>query len=1046
MVGFSVRRPITIAMSYLAVGLLGVAAWRNLPIELLPDTDLPQLSLSATWAGASPETTEAFLTSPLEAAVQQVRGVEKVESESSQQDGVGNARIRIEFARDTDMEFARLELSERLAALENQLPSGVRGPYVQQYVPDELRAQDIPFLSYTITGPYTLEALRAYVDDEIAPELLQLDGVADVEARGGRERELEIELDEVRINSLGLSTEDVYRRISELEYVQQAGAVQDGAMLRPLSIRHYNGAISDVVNAPVLTKNGQVVRLRDVATIHDTYEEPRAYYRIDGRPAVAFYVTRESGTNTVAVADRVKAHITKFEQRLLPGARFILDNDESKAIRAQLTDLRTRSLLAAAIVFVVLLGFLRSFRSALITFSTIGFSALITLNLMYWGGFTLNVLTLMGLAMGFGTIVDNAIVVLENIYRRARRGEDAVPAAEHGTREVMLPIFAATMTNIVVLLPFVYLQGELQVYYVPLAVVVLFSQLASLVVGFSLVPALASRVLANRALSITQRTQGNGERAQNVARGFHLAGFYQRVIRGTLKHPWATVGVALFLFAGSYGVFHWKVSRGVLWRPWFGQETYISIAIGQPRGEELDNTDQIVKHFETRLREYPEIEQFVSMVSAQNASIRVTFPDSLENTDIPPAIKEALQAEGLQFGGAEVRVYGYGPSFGGGMSSPPNYSIKILGYNYEKVREIAVDLGARLERFSRVKEVDTNSSGRGTFRDRATELVMAIDRRKLALHGLSARDVTTQVASAVRGSTRASPIRIAGEEMQYSVKLTGYRDMDVQQLNELQIPAADGSSVRLGDVATIRERDVLNRILREDQQYQRTVGYEFRGPGKLGDRVRAAVIKNTELPPGFSIEADEGWRWSVEEQRQIYGVLIFAVILVFMVCATLFESLRQPICILLTVPMALIGVFLIFWLTGASFTREAYIGVIMMAGIVVNSAILLVDHINQLRRYHALPLVEALIRGSTERVRPILMTTCTTIAGLLPLVLFSQAADANIWNALGFALIGGLATSTVLVLTVTPALYYLFERKAAAVVPAEPVILAEQPA
>ncbi|HEY0303698.1 MAG TPA: efflux RND transporter permease subunit, partial [Longimicrobiales bacterium] len=313
---------------------------------------------------------------------------------------------------------------------------------------------------------------------------------------------------------------------------------------------------------------------------------------------------------------------------------------------------------------------------------------------------------------------------------------------------------------------------------------------------------------------------------------------------------------------------------------------------------------------------------------------------------------------------------------------------------------------------------------------------------------LTARDVTNQVNAAVRGATRSSPIRVAGEEMQYSVKLTGYRDMDVVQLRELQIPVAEGKAVRLGDVATITERNILNRILRQDQQYQRMVAYEFRGPGKLGDRVREAVIKNTALPPGFSIEQEEGWRWSLEEQRQIWGVLVFAIILVFMVCATLFESVRQPVCILLTVPMALIGVFLIFWLTGASFTREAYIGVIMMAGIVVNSAILLVDHINQLRRYHGLPLEVALVRGSVERVRPILMTTCTTIAGLLPLVLFSEAADANIWNALGFALIGGLATSTVLVLTVTPALYYLFERgrASAMVVPDAEIILEGQPA
>lgn len=1039
MVGFSVRRPITIAMSYLAVALLGFAAWRNLPIELLPDSDLPQLSISAQWPSSSPETTEAFLTSPLEAAVQQVRGVEKVESESYQQDGVGNASIRIEFERDTDMEFARLELSERLAALEDQLPAAVRGPYVQQYVPEEFQSQDIPFLSYTITGPYTLEAIRKHIDDEITPDLLQLDGVAEVTARGGRERELEIELDEARINSLGLRTEDVYNRVAELEYVQQAGVVHEGDMLRPLSIRQHNGSIGDITNAPLLTQNGQLVRVRDVAIVHDTYGEPRAYYRIDGRPAVSFYVTREIGTNTVEVADRVKARVAELENALPAGARMLLDNDESKAIRAQLTDLWSRSLLSAVIVFFVLLAFLRSFRSAAITFSTIAFSVLITLNLIYFSGFTLNVLTLMGLAMGFGTIVDNAIVVLENIYRRASRGEAASVAAEKGTREVVLPIFAATMTNIVVLLPFVYLQGELQVFYVPLAVVVLFSQLASLLVGFTLVPALAARMIGTR-----------GVKPRSAVRSRFMpdfGGWYRRAVTRTIHRPWRTVGIALLALGGSYALFHFKVNRGVVWRPWYAQETYISIAISQPRGEELENTDEIVRFFENRLRQFPEIERYVSMVSAQSAGIRVTFPDSLENTDVPPAIKEDLQSEGLQFGGAEVRVYGYGPSFAGGMSSPPNYAIRVLGYNYEQVRAIAEDIGARLQRFSRVKEVDTNSSGRTSFRDRATELVLAIDRRNLAMHGLSVRDVTMQVNAAVRGSARTSPIRVGGEEMLYSVKLSGYRDMDVTRLRELQIPAANGKSVRLGDVATISERDVLNRILREDQQYQRTVAYEFRGPGKLGERVRDAVVKNTALPPGFSIVKDEGATWSVEEERQIYGVLIFAVILVFMVCAALFESVKQPICILLTVPMALIGVFLLFWLTGASFTREAYIGVIMMAGIVVNSAILLVDHINQLRRYHALPLEAALVRGSAERLRPILMTTATTIAGLLPLVLFSQSADANIWNALGFALIGGLATSTVLVLTVTPALYYLFERSDAVRVPEKFAALVErQPA
>jgi HAE1 family hydrophobic/amphiphilic exporter-1 len=239
-------------------------------------------------------------------------------------------------------------------------------------------------------------------------------------------------------------------------------------------------------------------------------------------------------------------------------------------------------------------------------------------------------------------------------------------------------------------------------------------------------------------------------------------------------------------------------------------------------------------------------------------------------------------------------------------------------------------------------------------------------------------------------------------------------------------PAGEG--VRLADVADLKEREVLTAIVREDQQYRRVVSYEFRGPVRLGDRVRDAVVAATALPDGYRIETEQEWSWSRREERQIYGVLAVALVLVFMVTAALFESLRQPLVIFLTVPMALIGVFLVFYLAQASFTREAYIGVIMMGGIVVNNAILLVDRVNQLRWVEGLGLVEAIVRGAAQRVRPIFMTSATTIFGLLPLVLFSEYADSNIWNALGYVLIGGLSSSTVLVLTVTPALYWLLER------------------
>ncbi|HEY0971041.1 MAG TPA: efflux RND transporter permease subunit [Gemmatimonadales bacterium] len=1022
MIRFSIRRPIAASMAYLVAAILGVLAWRNIPVELLPEIDLPRLEVTADWAGASPETMEAFVTSPLEAAIQQVRGVEKVTSTSTQQNGAGRAEISVEFARDTDMDFARLDLLERFAALDDVLPPEAAGPFVEPYVPDELNEQRTPFLRYTVTGPLTTEALRTLADETIAPGLRQVDGVADVRSYGGRARVLEVRLDDAALAAHGLRPADVQRRIRELELVREAGAVHgpDGT-LRTLSLRQRAGSIDDVRRAVLVADGRRLVRVSDVGTVHDTYEDRASHYRIDGRPAVQLAVVKEPRTNTVQVADSAKARLAALEPTLPTGVRLILDADESREIRRQLTDLRSRAVLSALVVLATLIAFLGSIRSAVIVFSTIAFSILLALNFVYFAGYTLNVLTLMGLAMGFGLIADNAIVVLENIFRRWREGEDAVAAAEHGARDVVLAILAATATTIVVFIPFVYLQGELRLYYVPLAVVVGLSLVASLLVSFSFIPALGARLLGPRRAAAPAATDERRPPA--------YVRLYAAMLRGTLRFPRATVLVAFLLVGGSWWVFDRYVTRGLVWGRWGGGDrSSVDVRITQPRGEELERTDEIARWFEEQVLGRDYVDRVTTRVFPQAAMLTITFPKDVERTGIPLAVKEELTAAGFGFGGAEVRVYGRGPSFYGGGSSPPNYSIRILGYNYLTVREIAEGLTERLKSMPRIRDVDPNASRGWYERDRASEIVLALDRGRLALHDLTMEDVVRQVRAAVAGGGYGGNVRVGGEERRFLVKLSGYETFDVLALQELALPARNGTSVRLADVATVEEREVLGRIVREDQQYQRTVAYEFRGPGKLGDRTRDAVVNTTVLPDGYTLVGAEEWSWSDEESRQLYGVLGVSLLLVFMVTAALFESLRQPVCVLLTVPMALIGVFVTFYLTEASFTREAIIGVIMMGGIVVNNSILLIDRINQLRRAGGVPLLDAIVEGTLHRVRPILMTSVSTVLGLLPLVLFSGYADQNIWNALGYALIGGLTSSTILVLTVTPAIYLLLER------------------
>ena len=1037
MIDLSINRPIATAAIYFALVALGAYSFRLIPVELLPDVDYPRLTINASWGGASPEAMEAFVTSPLESTAQQVRGVRKITSSSSSDDrGTGStSEIDVEFERSVRMDFARLDLSERISAMRDELPPGVL-PQVQPYVPREFSDEEQAFLSYQIRGPYTFGHLAELAEDEIQPALAAVDGVASVTIRGDEQREVSIELDGEKLESLGLRPLDVEARIRELSTLRAPGSLVLSGRQVALAVRTRVEKVSELEDLVLLQRPEGPVRLRDVGRVRETTADPLMYYRIDGLPTISLIISRESGTNAVRVAEQVKAEIEPLQGKMPPGVVIELDVDESEEIHKQLTDLRLRAMMAAVVILLVLMLFLRSLEAVLVVFATIAFSILIAVNLLYAGGFSLNVLTLAGLAWGFGLIVDNGIVVLENVERHSHVEPDPKKAASDGAHQVLLPVIAATATTAIVLVPFLFLQGELRIYYLPLAWAVAFAILASLFVAFTFVPTMASRIHHWRGRVVGVRPED--DILATAVSGGPVGGrrrepVYIRIYRGVLgfglDHPFIILLVCVGALAGSAYLFDKHVTRGVRWASFWGQRTYIDVNIRFPRGAGLDRTDELVRSFEEKIRTLPEVERYETIVLPQYANIRVTFPEALESTQVPVAIKEQMVAYSYQFSGPEVRVYGFGPSFYGGGGSPPNYSLKILGYNYLEVQSIADDVAERLKRFSRIQDVDPNASGRWFDRDKEFEYFLTVDREALGGHELTVEELLGFVSANLPGDRpRFQVIRVAGEELPFTVKLAGYEDFDLLAMSQLRVPSGGGEDVRLADVAVLDRRDVLARILREDQQYQRTVAWEFRGPRKLGDLIRDAVVDATSLPPGFKIDAEDDWRWTDEEANQVYIALAFAVLLIYMVTAGLFESLAAPFVVLLTLPLALIGVFLIFFYTNATFTRTAYIGTIMMAGIVVNNAILIVYHIGELRR--TLPTRAAILQGTLERVRPILMTTFTTVFGLLPLVLFAESQDENIWNSLALATIGGLISSTLFVLVAIPVAYrYVVARR-----------------
>jgi len=991
-------------MFYLAVLFTGLVSLSHLPLELTPEVDFPKLSVVTYWPDSSPEAVEAFVTAPIEAVANTVTNVRKVESISRE----GQSTVHIEFLRGTDMDFAALELNEKLSIIREELPYGTLPPQIQKYIPREFQTGN--FLSYRLTGPYTLQEIRRIALEYLKTPLMGVKGVADVQVIGGQDRELRILLDPERLRAFDLPEDEIARVLRDFNLRLTAGKIFQGGRQFDLFIDNPLSTMREIEEAIIANHNGRLIRVKDVAQVVDTYGEPRSLSRIDGMPAVMINIKREVGTNTIKVADRVFAKLEELKSKLPPRLQLIKERDQSEKIRRELSRLSSRAGFSILVIFLVLLAFLRNLKTPVIILSTIFFSVLLTINFFYIARVGLNLLTLAGLALGFGMLVDNSIVVLDNIYRHRQRGEELLEASQRGTSEVMLPIGASTLTTVAAFIPFLYMTGELRLYYLPFAMAVGLSLLSSLLVAFTLTPsitrkALAGKVLLHSAASLPALL----ERA------------YQNLVRWVLRHKALTLLMAGLAFAGSFYLFDKYVTKGRIFG--WGRDDYLVVSISMPTGSELERTDKIARFFEQKLLGNPDLKRILTNVYEEYARIEITFPEEVKATATPLILKEYLTTLAHQFAGPEVRVWGFGPSFFGGGGVAPQFWIKVLGYNYNEVKRIAEELGRKLRRYARVRNVDTNSS-LWWWRKDIFEIVLRVDREKLAAYDLTSRSLLSILQNYLRENLQWQRIRMAGREVEYRIKMRGHRQFSLEDLENLLIRTPRGEQVRLKDVAHISERKVLARIVRENQQYQRFVSFEYRGPYKMGDRLVESLIKNTQLPPGYKLERRFYFFMREKEKRQIYFVLALSLLLVYMVTAALFESLLHPFIIILTVPLALIGVFLIFFFTDTPFDRSAYIGVILLGGIVVNNSIILVHHINSLRR-KGMAVLEAVTQGCRERLRPILMTTFTTIIGLLPLVLFTK--EESIWYSLSLATIGGLLSSTVMVLTVIPAIYVTFE-------------------
>ena len=1002
---FFIDRPVATAMVFLALLATGVYSFLNTPIELAPKESFPMVDIVTGWYGVPPEVVQTQVTSPIEEACATVKGITKMTSTSQ----IGMSRITLEFDPKTNMEFAQLVLREELAKTRPVLPPGVR-PVLQPYVPEDFRVR--PFLEYTVSGNYGLQELQELVKEKLEIGLGSVRGVSDVEVAGGSEPEIRVTLDEDRIKALGLHPYTVNAAIGGRLGTYPTGRVRRGNREFLFKFADRIDSLGELRETVVAHSGANPILVRDVARVELTYADIRQIHRINGRPTVSLTVSKERGANTLRVARDVKAKLEAIKRELPPGLDFKSVDDESEEIRKNLNDLYLLAGLITAIVFVMVFVVLRRIKPSLLILSSIAFSVIITFNLIYAFGISLNMLTLGALALGFGMFVDNSIVVFENILRLREGGMAPREAAVRGPREVFVAVLASTATTMAVFFSFPFFQGKLKIYYLPLAIVIASAMAASLLVSFTLVPSLSPLLLSARAGAAPARER-RGSR-------------FEKALGFLIRHPIEILLVVAALLFGSYKWFRSEVTLG-RWYSWYSKE-YLYVRIGMPPGTDIARTDETIRAFEEKVMAQDCEKEMNVRIVPENAQAIIGFPPEIERSYVPYALKEELIQMATQFAGIDVSVSGFDPQYyASSMGAGTFYSsrIKFTGYNLRKLKEITADLEKTLRRNPRIKEVRTVSSRFGWWRGDTVEDILKIDKSALKRYDVDPAYLYFALQTMIQGTFgQPARIRTEGKDITVSVKYPDAATLDMRGLNEALVQTRGGEYLRLGEIAAFAEAPIPGSIDREDQQFQQTIMWEFRGPAKAEERYRKAVFDSLHLPPGFAASLEEDWFVTEEEQEQINFAIAVALVLIFMILAALYESFVTPFFILLAVPLSLIGVFVAFVVAKAPFDPTAYIGVILLSGIVVNNAILLVDHID-LRRRQGLGLLEAVVRGTKDRVRPIAMTTATTVFGMLPLLLIgAEANKRQIWSSLALCTVGGLTTSTLLILVVIPVLYF----------------------
>lgn len=1020
---FGVKRGITTFMIFMAMIILGLVSLAGLGIDLMPEIEIPTIGVITKYEGAGPQEVESRITKVLEAQLATVSNLDKIESIS--QDDLSIIMLRFDWG--TNLDAASNDVRDKIGLVKPLLPDDAEDPYIFKF-----DISMFPIIFMGITAEESFPQLYHIIDKEVCDVLKTIPGVAATLIRGGLKRQISVNIDRQLLEARNLSILEVVKAIHAANLDLPGGHLKSGKMdfliRTPMELK-----AEDVERIVIGVNNGAPIYLKDVAMVKDDFKELTQDVRVDKRKGLYVLVQKQSGANTVAVSDRVFEKLKEIKKNLPPDVKISVVRNSAQDIKRAVARVSETGIIALILVVFVVLLFLRHFVSSLIVAISLPTSIIITFALMYFAGYTLNVLTLSALTIAIGLVVDDAIVVLENIHRHQSAGESPRTAAIFAPSEVGNAVVAATLTMVAVFLPIIFVKGISGILFREMSFVIILALMASLASALILVPMLSSKFLHLEEHKRRGRFAGLKAFGERAFEG--VENKYRNILGWSLNHRKIVIGGgAAFLILS------------LLLIPFVGTEfmpeadmNQIRISVELPIGTRYEETEKVVRRVEEiMIKNTPELETYFSRWGYDEAGLG-TFLGGKEGTHLGmimgrlcskgarkrsnKEIVEILRSLTKDIPGTIIRFSTEDPMagllFGGGRA----FQVEVWGWDLEDARRVSYEVARVLSGIEGLTDIEISRE------EGKPELRVLVDRDKASLLGIDVTTIATTVKFAIGGEAeRAAKFRAGGEEFDIYPRLREEDRQRIEDLGLLFVKSPSGKQIRLSNIARFEETTGPVHIERKGQQrivkvmadiYQRD----------LGSVVREAKEKlsSLPLPPGFSLKFGGAREEQEKAFRWLLMSLVLGMILVYMVMASQFESLRDPMIMYFAIPFALIGVIWTLLITGHRLSVPSFIGLIMLVGIVAKNGIILIDYINTLRS-RGMGVREAVMTGGRTRLRPVLMTAFTTFFGLLPLAIRGGEAS-EFWQPLAAAAAGGLLVSTFITLIFVPTLYSVFEER-----------------